>query len=97
MTIQDIGSKIKPILENEGIKKAAIFGSHATGEAKESSDVDLLVEFAGQKSLFDLVGLKLDLEEVLKQKVDILTYRSIHPSLRNIILKQQKIIYEKRS
>lgn len=97
MTVQDISSKITPILENEGVIKAAIFGSHAIGDAKKNSDVDLLVEFMGEKSLFDLVGFKLDLEGVLKKKVDVLTYRSIHPLLRDIILKEQKVIYEKGS
>lgn len=97
MTIQDISTKIIPTLKRQGITKAALFGSHATGEAKKDSDVDLLVEFSERKSLFDLVGLKLDLEEILKKKVDVLTYRSIHPLLRNIILNEQKIIYEKES
>ena len=97
MTVQAIANKILPILKKQGVTKAAIFGSHATGEAKKRSDVDLLVEFAGRKSLFDLVGLKLDLEEVLKKKVDVLTYRSIHPLLRDIILNEQIIIYEKGS
>lgn len=97
MSIQNIKAKITPILESEDVVKAAIFGSHATGEAKEDSDLDLLVEFGGRKSLFDLVGLKLELEKALKKRVDLLTYRSIHPLLKDIILNEQKIIYEKRS
>ena len=97
MNIQTIKTKTTPILESEGITKAAIFGSHATGEAKQNSDVDLLVEFSGRKSLFDLVGLKLELEKILKKKVDLLTYRSIHPLLRDTILNEQIVIYEKGS
>lgn len=97
MNIQSIKAKITPILESGDVVKAAVFGSHATGEAKKDSDVDLLVEFSRRKSLFDLVGLKLELEETLKKKVDLLTYRSIHPLLKDIILNEQKIIYEKRS
>lgn len=95
MTLQSIKRKIVPVLENEGIVKAAVFGSHATGEAKKDSDVDLLVEFAGRKSLFDLVGLKMELEKTLKKKVDLLTYRSLHPLLKTIILNEQKIIYKR--
>lgn len=97
MNIQNIKAKIVPILENQGVTRAAVFGSHATGEAKRNSDVDLLVEFRTRKSLFDLVGLKLELEEVLKKKVDLLTYKSIHPLLKDVILNEQRIIYEKRS
>lgn len=97
MNIQTIKTKTTPILKNEGVVKAAVFGSHATGEAKQDSDVDLLVEFGSRKSLFDLVGLKLKLEEVLKKKVDLLTYRSINHLLRDIILNEQIVIYEKES
>lgn len=97
MNIQTIKTKTTPILENEGVIKAAVFGSHATGEAKQDSDVDLLIEFGSRKSLFDLVGLKLELEKVLKKKVDLLTYRSINHLLRDIILNEQIVIYEKES
>lgn len=44
------------------------------GEDKESSDLDLLVEFKGDRSLLDLAGLKMELEELLKMRVDVLTY-----------------------
>jgi len=97
MDIQTIKAKATPVLKNEGIVRAAIFGSYATGEAKNDSDVDLLVEFTDRKSLFDLVGLKLELEEHLNKSVDLITYRSIHPLLRDRILNEQIIIYEKGS
>jgi len=47
--------------------------------------------------LFDFVELKLELEEKLGKKVDLVTYRAIKPRLKDIILKDEKIIYEKRS
>ena len=97
MDIQSIKTKIIPILENQDVSKAAVFGSYAIGEARQNSDVDLLIEFRTRKSLFDIVGLKLELEKVLKKEVDLLTYKSIHPLLKNIILNEQKIIYEKGS
>lgn len=97
MSVQSLKRKIVPILKDGGIIKAAIFGSHATGEAKKNSDVDLLIEFAGRKSLFDLIGLKIELEKILKKRVDLLTYRSLHPLLKNMILDEQKMIYEKRA
>ena len=50
------------------------------------SDIDLLVEMPAGASLLDLAGLGLDLEQALGRKVDILTYSSIHPRLRDRIL-----------
>jgi len=97
MTVQDISAKIIPTLKSQGVVKAAIFGSYAKGDTKKNSDIDLLIEYGERKSLLDLVGLKLDLEDILGRKVDLLTYGCIHPLLKDIILKEQKIIYEKGS
>ena len=96
MTIKTIKIQVLPILKRNDVAKAAIFGSYATGNQKKSSDIDFLVKFKGSKSLFDLVDLKFELEEKLGKKVDILTYDSIHPLLKEIILNEQKVIYEKR-
>lgn len=93
MNIIDIKRKIKPILERNHVKKAAIFGSVARGETKKNSDIDILVEFRGNnKSLFDLAGLQIELEEKLKKEVDVLTYNSLSPLLKKEILSEQKII-----
>ena len=93
MNIKDIKNKINPILKRNDVKRAAVFGSAERGEAKKNSDDDIIIKFKkDNKTLFDLVGLKIELEEKLNKKVDVLTYDSIHPLLRNIILKEQKII-----
>ena len=97
MITQDIKRKIVPILKRQGVTKAALFGSIVRGEAGKKSDIDILIEFEGRKSLLDLVRLQFILEEKLGKKVDLLTYGGIHPLLKDIILKEQKIIYEKRS
>ena len=97
MTIQDISTKIVPVLKSQGVLKAALFGSVVRGEAGKKSDVDVLVQLEDGKSLLDLVKLQFDLEDKLGQKVDLLTYGSIHPLLKDIILKEQRVIYEKRS
>jgi predicted nucleotidyltransferase len=62
------------------------------GEATEESDIDLLIEFEGRKSLLDLAGLKLDLQELLRRRVDVLTYKSLHPLLKERILSEQEVI-----
>jgi len=91
-SIQNIKKDIIFILKRHDVKKAAVFGSFSRGEAKKNSDIDFLVEFRGEKSLLDLVGLKLDLEKALKKKVDVITYDSLHPLLKDIILDEQLVI-----
>lgn len=92
-SIPTIKKKVLPILKRHDVKRAAIFGSFARGEAKANSDVDLLIEYKSKdKSLFDLVDLKSDLEEILGRKVDIVTYDSIYWRLREQILAQQVVI-----
>ncbi|OGJ50970.1 hypothetical protein A2335_03460 [Candidatus Peregrinibacteria bacterium RIFOXYB2_FULL_32_7] len=85
---------IVKILKKHDVVKAALFGSYARGEQTKKSDIDILIEFKGRKSLFDLVDLKFDLEENLEKKIDLVTYNGISPFLKDIILKEQKILYE---
>jgi len=89
---KEIRNNILRILQRHDVARAGIFGSFARGESTEHSDIDLLVEFKGQKSLLDLAGLKIALEESLKTKVDVLTYNSLHPLLKDRILSEQEVI-----
>lgn len=91
--IATIRYQIVPILQQEQVIKSAIFGSFATGNARSDSDLDLLVDLPSGKSLFDLAHLKIQLEEKLGRKVDIITYGSISPFLKDIILKEQVPLY----
>lgn len=97
MTTQNIKRKIIPILKRQGVTKAAFFGSFARGEEKKNSDVDMLVKFKTNKGLMDIVRMQFELESKIGKKVDLLTYDSIHPLLKKIILNEQKIFYGKRS
>lgn len=92
MTLEEIKLKIMPLLVEYEVKRAAVFGSVARGDSAPHSDIDLLVEFKGEKSLLDLAGLKVSLEELLHSKVDVLTYDSLHPLLRDSILEEQKAL-----
>ncbi len=89
---EEIKGIIIDTLKKFGVKKASLFGSVVRGETTKESDVDLLVEFKGKKSLLDLVRLKTRLEELLGRKVDVLTYKSINPLLKKRILDEQKVI-----
>ena len=90
--IEGIKFKIKPILKKHDVIKAGIFGSFARGEEKKTSDVDILIKFKGRKSLLDLSKLEMELEKVLKRKVEVLTYNSINPLLKDRILKEEVAI-----
>ncbi|VVB96836.1 Nucleotidyltransferase domain protein [uncultured archaeon] len=90
--IVEIRDKILNALKRNDVKRASLFGSVVRGELTDESDIDILVEFRGKKSLLDLAGLKLDLEEVLERKVDVLTYNSLHPLLKDRILREQEVI-----
>ena len=87
--IRRIRKKVIPILKKNHVVKAGIFGSYARGEAKKGSDIDFLVKFKGKKSLFDLSGLKIELEEKLNKKVDLVTYKYIYPKIKEQILKEE--------
>lgn len=81
-----------PILKNSNVKRAAIFGSAARGEMKKDSDIDLLVEISGEKTLFDLIGLKQELEEAVGKRIDLIQYSCIHPAIKKSVLREQKVI-----
>jgi len=83
---------VMPVLKQHDVKRASLFGSFARGKETKNSDLDLLIEFKGQKSLFDLVGLKLALEAKIHRKVDLVTNRALHPALREQILAEQIIV-----
>lgn len=75
--IQQHYQKIQDLVQQFGIKNVRIFGSVATRQDTENSDLDLLVEANPTTTLFDIVGLKTELEELLNLKVDIVTDNSL--------------------
>ncbi|HDY86869.1 MAG TPA: hypothetical protein ENH82_02000 [bacterium] len=89
MNLENLKKLIVPVLLKNNVIKAGIFGSYATGGNFKDSDIDILVDLIEGKSLLDLVGLKIELEEITDKKVDILTYDSIYPKLRERILDEE--------
>ena len=87
--IEPVREKIIDILRENGVKRASSFGSVVLGEMTEDSDVDLLVKFEGRRSLLDLAHLKNELEDAVNRSVDLLTYKSIHPHLKDRIMAEQ--------
>lgn len=90
--IEEVKNKILPILQHYGVKRAGLFGSCVRDEMMKDSDIDILVEIEKDISLLDFVGLKLEIEDVLKRKVDLVEYNTIKPLLKERILSEQVII-----
>jgi len=87
--IKQIKSKIVKILKKHNVVRAGIFGSYARGEEKKDSDIDILVEIKKKISLFDFAGIKIELEEKLGRKVDLVEYKIIKPRIREHILNSE--------
>ena len=73
------------------VKNLGLFGSYVKKEQKETSDIDILVEFEDDADLFHLIGLSLFLEENLNIKVDVVSKSALKKELRENIL--QEVIY----
>jgi uncharacterized protein len=73
-----------------GASNVRVFGSFARGDQGKSSYVDLLVTLPARASLLDVAGIKVDLEEALDRKVDVLTDDGISRYLRDRILAEAK-------
>ena len=91
--MDEMMEKLIHILKKHHAKKIEIFGSYARGEQKETSDLDVIVEFEKRKSLLELVGIEQELEDALGIKVDLLTRASISPYLIERIEKESKVVF----
>ena len=92
MTRQELIEKLRelgPELQARfGARGLALFGSFARGEANPGSDVDLLVDFDDDATLFELGGLGAFLEERLPFKVDIVPRRALRAEIRDSVLQE---------
>jgi predicted nucleotidyltransferase len=71
-----------------GARNVRLFGSAARGEMRPDSDIDVLVEFEPGRTLLDRIGLMQDLEDLLGRKVDVVTEKALHRSIRQQVLQQ---------
>ena len=86
--IKELKPKIVKVLKKNDVARAGIFGSYARGEENENSDIDIVIE--PPKNIgFGFAGIEFELEEALGKKVDLLSYRAIHPLLKKRILKEE--------
>jgi len=77
---------LKPHLNEMNIRRMAVFGSHARGEARNDSDVDLLIEFIDTPGYMDFVETKHKLESLLGVPVDLVTFKALKTERHKKIL-----------
>ena len=76
----------KPLLDAFGVVHVLLFGSFARDEAREDSDVDLLVEFGRPIGMFEFARLQRELSERIGRNVEVVTRAALKPQLRDRIL-----------
>ena len=93
---KEFSDKIVNYFKNKPVKKAFLFGSVSRNENDDLSDVDILVELDYSQPIgLGFVRMKLELEDLLKRKVDLLTSNSISKYIKPFIDSEKILIYEK--
>ena len=86
--------QIKAYLADKPVNKAYLFGSYVRGEAKQESDVDILVELDYSRQIGLLfIQMKLDLEELLHKEVDLVSANGLSKYIQPIIDREKELIY----
>lgn len=91
MTFDELKARreaIARIAERYGARDLRVFGTIVRGEADAQSDVDFLVELEPGRSLLDLGGLLMDLQEYLQCRVDVMTPAMLKPRIRERVLRE---------
>ena len=92
-TIEELKRMIAPIARAHGVKSVALFGSYSRGAATAESDVDLLIEKGQARSLYQLSGFRLDVEDALQLPVDIVTTEASDREFVDMISKDRVLLY----
>lgn len=86
MTVDELrrtkGEQIFRLAARHGAHNVRVFGSAARGDNSPNSDIDFLVDLDADRSLMDLGGLLMDLQELLQTRVDVATERMLRPNVR---------------
>lgn len=93
-TIAEISTIVAPIARKHGVKRVAVFGSVARGEAHMNSDVDLCIDAGKIESLLGLIAFQLDVESALNISVDIVTTDANDQEFLKRIKPDEVTIYE---
>lgn len=94
-SIDDIRRIITPIAQQHGVESVSLFGSYSRGNASPESDIDLKIEKGQLKTLFQLSGFRLAVEDALKHSVDLVTSESSDHEFLDMISKDEVLLYRK--
>lgn len=87
---------IADYLRTQPVQKAWLFGSFARGEETPLSDVDLLVQYDKEGvSLLKHAAMICELEKLLDRPVDIVQEKMLRPRVRENVIQDRKLIYER--
>ena len=86
--LEEKREEIRRIAAMHGAMNVRVFGSVARGEARQDSDLDLLVDTGPETSSWFPAGLVLDLEEILGCKVEVVTEKGLNPYLKERVLQE---------
>lgn len=93
---KELSKKIVECLKSKPVKRAYLFGSVSRNEENEQSDIDILVELDYSQPIgLAFVRMKLELEDKLKRRVDLLTSNSVSKYIQPFIDSDKILIYEK--
>lgn len=92
-TIEELRSKITPIAQKHGVQSVSLFGSYSKGTAANDSDIDLKIEKGELKSLFQICGFRLAVEDALERRVDLVTSESSDQAFLDMIAKDEVLLY----
>lgn len=92
-SIEELRSIVSPIAQAHGVASVSLFGSYARGQANDHSDVDLKIEKGALRSLYQLCGFRLAVEDALHLPVDLVTSDSSDISFLNMIDKEEVLLY----
>jgi predicted nucleotidyltransferase len=90
--IESHRTQLKALAHQHGLSSIRVFGSMARGDATSGSDVDLLVDYLQPVSGFALGALLMDAQDLLGRKVDVVTVNSLHPLMRERILRESQVL-----
>jgi len=89
ITIPEISQKIMPLLRKYGILSASVVGSVARGQQTSKSDIDIVIDVIQPISLLTFARIKLELEEILQTKVDLIERTALKPRIRKYLLQDE--------
>ncbi len=98
MSKDEIKEKIRQCVRNmpdgDNVKQILLFGSHLHGNAKSTSDIDLLIELKENVGLFDFIAMQEELSKHLKQRVDLGQPDALSKYIKDTVLKEAEVVYE---